>query len=419
MRLSIMDRKVSTANLKVGMYVSKLDRPWMQTPFLIQGFFIEEESEIGKLVEYCEYVYIDIEMGEKADMYLDTAPTSIPGLQVRQRLAVNRQLENILNTGKKAVTYIDEKTTIQELPDARAAIEKASTCITHIMEHDIRNGKLDVAKVKEVVEPILDSVIRNSDAFMWLSKMQDHDSYSYDHSVQNCALGIAFGRHIGLNRKDLTTLATGLLLMDVGKVKLPKALLSKTTPPTKEEVAILRKHVAFSVDILRKAKDMNEHIINIALTHHERYDGSGYPNGLVGTQTPAFGRIASIIDCYDSMISSAPYKQAIPEHKALQNIYNLSDKLFQKDLVEQFIQCMGVYPTGSLVELTSGAVAAVLSQNTEQKIKPRLLMLLDEKKRPLKKQRVFDLATHNKTPLFIAKSLENNAYGVDIKQIRL
>jgi len=415
-----MDRKVSTAFLKLGMYVSKLDRPWGQTPFLIQGFFIEEDSDISKLVEYCDYVYIDIEMGEKADMYLDTAPAmSNPKFQVKQRLAVNRQLETILNTGKKAVKYVDQKTTIQELPDARAAIEKASTSITHIMEHDVRSGKLDVATVKEAVEPILDSVIRNSDAFMWLSKMQDHDSYSYEHSVQNCALGIAFGRHIGLNRKDLTTLATGLLLMDVGKVKLPKALLTKTTPPTQDDMNILRKHVAFSVDILRKAKGMNEHIINIALTHHERYDGSGYPNGLVGTQAPAFGRMAAIIDCYDSMISSAPYKQPIPEHKALQNIYNLSDKLFQKDLVEQFIQCMGVYPTGSLVELTSGAVAAVLSQNTEQKMKPRILMLLDEKKQPLKKQRIFDLVEQKNTPLFITKSLENNAYGVDIKQVRL
>lgn len=419
MRLSVMDRKVSTANLKVGMYVSKLDRPWVQTPFLIQGFFIEEDNDISKLVEYCEYVHIDIEMGEKAEMYLDTAPPlSNPGFHVKQRLAINKQVETILTTGKKAVTYIDKKTTIQELPDARAAIDQASLSITQMMEHDIRNGKLDVAKVKEAVEPILNSVIRNSDAFMWLSKMQDHDSYSYDHSVQNCALGIAFGRHIGLNKKELTTLATGLLLMDVGKIKLPKALLTKTTPPTQDEVAVMRKHVAFSVDILRKAKGMNEHIINIALTHHERYDGSGYPNGLIGTQTPAFGRMAAIIDCYDSMISSAPYKKAIPEHKALQNIYNLSDKLFQKDLVEQFIQCMGVYPTGSLVELTSGAVGAVLSQNAEQKMKPRILMLLDEKKQPLKKQKVFDLAEHGRTPLVIAKSLENNAYGADIRQVR-
>ena len=414
-----MDRKISTANLKVGMYISKLDRPWMQTPFLIQGFFIEDKAEINKLVEYCEYVYIDIEMGERAEMYLDTAPPAVSGFEVKQRLASNRQVENILTTGKKPVHYVDKKTTIEELPEAKAAFDKASNCVAKMIEDDIRNGKLDIVKVKQAVEPILNSVIRNSDAFMWLSKMQDHDSYSYEHSVQNCALGIAFGRHIGLNKKELGTLAIGLLLMDVGKIRLPKALLTKTTPHTSDEVAVMRKHVAFTVEILRKAEGISEHIINIALTHHERYDGSGYPNGLVGTQTPAFGRMAAIIDCYDAMITSTPYRQAIPEHKALQNIYNSREKLFQIDLVEQFMQCMGVYPTGSLVELSSGAVGAVLSQNAEQRMKPKILMLLDEQKHPLKKRRVFDLVKQSKTPLFIAKSLENNSYGVDIKQVRL
>jgi len=412
-----MDRKVSTAYLKVGMYVSKLDRPWMQTPFLIQGFFIEEKAEISKLVEYCEYVYIDIDIGENAEMYLDKVP-SAPGSAAKHRLASNRQIEKILTTGNKKVQYVDEKTTIEELPEAKAAFEKASNYIAHMIEHDVRNGKLDIIKIKEAVEPILNSVIRNSDAFMWLSKMQDHDVYSYEHSIQNSVLGIVFGRHIGLNKDELRVLAIGLLLMDVGKIKLPKALLTKTTPHTQEEVAIMRKHVAFSVEILRKAEGINEHIINIALTHHERYDGSGYPNSLIGTQTPAYGRMAAIIDCYDAMITSTPYRQAIPEHKALQNIYNLREKLFQIDLAEQFLQCMGVYPTGSLVELSSGAVAAVLSQNAEQKMKPKILMLLDEKKHPLKKSRVFDLVKQSKTPLFIAKSLENTAHGVDIKQVR-
>ena len=413
-----MDRKVSTANLKVGMYVTKLDRPWMQTPFLIQGFFIEDQATINKLVEYCEFVFIDIEMGEKADMYLDTVAAT-PSFEVKKRLSSNRQLESILNTGKKQVTYTDNKTTIQELPEARAAFDSATECVAHVMEHDANNGKLDLAKIKQAVEPIIDSVIRNIDAFMWLSKMQHYDNYSYEHSVQNCALGIAFGRHIGLNKRELNTLATGLLLMDVGKVKLPKALLTKSTPHTQEEVAIMRKHVAYSVEILRKTEGINEHVINIALTHHERYDGSGYPNGLVGTQTPAFGRMAAIIDCYDAMITSTPYRQAISEHKALQNIYNLRNKHYQTELVEQFIQCMGVYPTGSLVELSSGAVGAVLSQNATQRMKPKVLMLLNDEKKPYKKHLVLDLEKPGKKPLFIAKSLENKAYGIDIKQVQI
>jgi HD-GYP domain-containing protein (c-di-GMP phosphodiesterase class II) len=409
-----MDRKVSTAYLRVGMYVSKLDRPWVQTTFLIQGFFIKDETEIRKLVEYCDFVYIDTELGIKPDMYFDVAPT----VKSKQSLSTNEQVESILDTGKKTVDYVDKSTTVEELPEAKAALEKASECVARI-EHDLRNGRLNAVTVKNAVEPVLESMIRNSDAFMWLSKMRQHDAHSYENSVQNCALGIAFGRHIGLNRKELNILAVGLLLMDVGKVRLPKELLTKSAPLTQEEAAIMRKHVAYTVEILRKTKGINEHVINIALTHHERYDGSGYPNGLVGMQTPAYGRMAAIIDCYDAMITTTPYRNAIPEHKALQNIYNLRDKAFQQELVEQFMQCMGVYPTGSLVELSSGAVAAILSQNAQQKLKPKVLLLLDENKRPYKKRRVFDLTRQDTMPVHIAKSLENNTYGVDVKQIGL
>jgi len=409
-----MDRKISTAHLKVGMYVSRLDRPWVQTPFLLQGFYIDDETTICSLVRYCDYVYIDTNLGVKGDQYRDFTPTT----QTKRSLLANKQVEGILDTGKKVVTYTDKLTTVQELPEAKAAFEKASECVAHIMEHDFRQGKLDIVTGKSAVAPILESMIRNSDAFMWLSKMQRHDAGSYQHSVQNCALGIAFGRHIGLHKQELNILAMGLLLMDIGKMKIPKALLTKSAPLTEAETLVMRKHVAFTVEILRRTEGIDEHIINIALTHHERYDGSGYPNGLIGMQTPAYGRMAAIIDCYDAMITTTPFREAIPEHKALQNIYNLRGKAFQQELVELFIQCMGVYPTGSLVELSSGAVAAILSQNSQQKLKPKVLLLLDEKKRPYKKSRVFDLSMQDKTPLHIAKSLENNAYGVDVKQIR-
>jgi HD-GYP domain-containing protein (c-di-GMP phosphodiesterase class II) len=409
-----MDRKISTAYLRIGMYVSKLDRPWVQTPFLLQGFFIDDETTISKLVKYCDFVYIDTNLGIKADMYFEFSE----GTQTKQSLTTNKQVEGILETGKKAVDYTDKSTTVEELPVAKAAFEKASECVARIMEHDFHKGKLDIVTVKSAVEPILESMIRNSDAFMWLSKMQSYDTYSYQHSLQNCALGIAFGRHLGLNKRELNILAMGLLLMDVGKIKLPKELLTKNAPLTAAETMIMRKHVAFTVEILRHTKGIDEHVINIALTHHERYDGSGYPNGLIGVQAPAYGRMAAIIDCYDSMITSTPYREAIPEHKALQNIYNLRGKSFQQELVEQFIQCMGVYPTGSLVELSSGAVGAILSQNTQQKLKPKVLMLLDENKTPYKKRVVFDLTKQDEIPLHIAKSLENNSYGVDMKQIR-
>lgn len=410
-----MDRMVSTAYLKTGMYVSRLDRPWVETPFLLQGFLIKDDDDIYTLVKHCNYVYIDTALGVKAEFYLDTV-SSFPS---RERLAKNTQIETILNTGKKNVVYEDKATTLDELPAAESAFDEASSCVARIVEHDLRTGQLDIVNVKAAVSPILDSMIRNSDAFMWLSKMRHHDAGSYEHSVQNCALGIAYGRHIGLNRTALKTLATGLLLMDIGKIQLPKEILTKNEPHTPEESEIMRKHVAYTVELLRKTKGISDHVINIALTHHERYDGSGYPNGLVGIQTPAYGRMAAIIDYYDTMITDTPYSEAVSEHKALQNIYNLRNKSFQKELVEQFMQCMGVYPTGSLVELSSGEVGAILAQNTQQKLNPKVVLLLDINKQPYKKRKILDLMRQKKTQLHISKSLENNAYGVNMQQIGL
>jgi HD-GYP domain-containing protein (c-di-GMP phosphodiesterase class II) len=413
-----MERKVSTAYLKVGMYVSKLDRPWRETDFLIQGFFIMYEDEILSLAKQCDYIYIDPVQGLEADMYLDESPEA----SATKRLATNKDLEDFLETGKKKVNYEDSESTVKELPIAKAAFEAATEIVGNIMEEDARKDKLNIKAVKGAVEPILDSMIRNSDAFVWMIKMQQHDIYTYDHSVENSALGIAFGRHMGLNKKGLQTLAMGLLLMDVGKAKLPRELLTKQTALTSEEILEMQKHVEYSVGILKKTEGVNENIINIALTHHERYDGSGYPNKLVGVQTPIYGRIAGIIDCYDAMTTSTPYRKAISEHAALQNIYNLRDQYFQQELVEQFLQCMGVYPTGSLVELSTGEVGIILSQNVTQRLKPKIMMVLDDQKKQYGEKRIVDLAEQSDDssglPLHITRGVDQGEYDVDIANLK-
>lgn len=414
-----MERKVSTAYLKVGMYVSELDRPWRETSFLIQGFFIMYEEDILSLAEQCDFIYIDPVQGLEADMYLDESPESAASKQ----LETNKSLEDFLETGAKKVNYEDAETTVKELPVAKAAFEAATEIIAGIMEGDVRKDKLDIKAVKGAVEPIIDSMIRNSDAFVWMIKMQQHDEYTYNHSVENCALGIAFGRHMGLPKKGLQTLAMGLLLMDVGKAKLPQDLLTKQSALTSEEVVVMQKHVSYSVDILEKTEGISDNVVNIALTHHERYDGSGYPNSLVGVQTPVYGRIAAIIDCYDAMTTSTPYRKAVSAHAALQNIYNLRDQYFQQELVEQFLQCMGVYPTGSLVELSTGEVGVILSQNAKQRLKPKIMMVLDEKKQQYTERRIIDLAEQSEDssgmPLHISKGLEQGEYGLDAANFNL
>ena len=402
-----MDRKVNTSYLKIGMYVSNLDRPWIDTPFLLEGFLIQSEEDLSLLNQYCKYVYIDTERGIEAEHYMEE----------EARLRTNPYLERFLQDNKKQVEYENTKSVKEELPEAQVALESASSQVAHIMD-DVKNGKnLDVAAVRGVVEPILDSIVRNSEAYMWLSMMQKKNKYSYSHSVDNCALAIAFGRHMGLPKKDLRTLAMGLLMMDVGNVRIPDPILDKTEKLSDIEYRIVKKHVQHGVDILRDTNGMNDDIVNIALTHHERFDGSGYPSGLVGVHIPVYGRMAAIIDCYDAMTSHRPYSTAKSPYAALQDIYNWRGTAFQPELVEQFLQCMGVYPTGSLIEMASGEVGIVLEQNTTQRMRPKIMLILDSDKTQLMEYKTLDLSKtfedSSGFPLNIYRGLDPDSYGID------
>ena len=401
------EKKVSTLYLKQGMYISSLDRPWLDTPFLMQGFIIQDPDEIMLLKKYCEHVFIDTDKGVDADQYIHEA----------QKLESHARIEQCIVDNTKLVEYVDTKTSTEEMPVARMAIDEASNRVVSLME-SVKSGKnVDVKHVKGVVEPILESIIRNPEALMWLTQMRHKDSYTYSHSVDNCALAIAFGRHLGLPKVDLNTLAMGLLLMDIGKMKVPPEVLNKTTPLTEDEFRLVRGHVGHSVDILQKSEGVGIDIINIALTHHERFDGSGYPSGLVGVQTPVYGRIAAIIDCYDAMTSKRPYNDPVSPYTALQEIYNWRNKYFQEELVEQFLQCLGVFPTGSLVEMHSGEVAIVLAQNKTRRMSPQVMLLLDKNKKAFPDYHVINLlnqpSEYDENPLTIFRGLDPGAYDID------
>jgi len=406
-----MERKVSTIDLKIGMHVANLDRPWLDTPFLLQGFIIEKEEEIKALQEHCDFVFIDTDKGEEATTYLDEKPN----------MPSKEYVEDFLEGGKKRVEYEEKQTAFHELPAAETALESATDRVAMIMDNLKAGDNLDVSAVRNAVQPILESVIRNSDALLWVSEMQKKDAYTYAHSIDNCALAIAFGRHLGLYKEDMRNLAMGLLLMDVGKVRVDDTILNKTGTLTVEEFDEMKKHVMYGVDLLRKTPGINETIINIVLTHHERFDGSGYPYGLVGKQVPVFGRIAAIIDCYTAMTSTSLYRTAIAPHKALQTIYNWRNKYFQDELVEQFLQCVGVYPTGSLVEMSSGEVGMIMAQNRVQRLKPKIMMLLDENKRPYEVSKIVDLVVESTdesgVELSIITGLKPGAYDIDPSKI--
>ena len=255
------------------------------------------------------------------------------------------------------------------------------------------------------------------------ARLKQQDTYTYQHSVGASIWAVALARQLGLPRPDLRSLAIGGLLFDIGKLRLNPELLGTTRSLTDAEFGELRSHVTLGVEMIKDSGLMNKDVLDMVAHHHERHDGSGYPGGLSGDDIPVFARIAAIVDCYDAITSHRSYSRAIPPSSAIKKLYEWRDLEFQAELVEEFIQAVGIYPAGTLVELSSGEVAVVVAEYRTRRLRPKVMVLLDTNKEACLEVKMIDLLTEKTTadgkPLEITSSLEPEAYGIDMAAIKL
>ena len=426
---SLSTKRIQTSELSLGMYVSKLDRPWLGTPFLFQGFPIQTTEDIDKLREYCKYVYVDTTLSETHSRLLQPGTSSRKsegsGLlarllsRVQQMVGLgSKHLEDDYEPGTPGSFYQDQVSLVKELGTAKDTHSRAQTVIKEMMTGMRTGGRLDLDIVKTCVEPMVDSVLRNNDALAWLARLRSKDDYAYSHSIATSVYTIVLGRHIGYSRKELHQLGLGGLLLDVGKARLPDQLLVKTDPLTPDELAEVRRHADYSVEILQETPGMDKAVLEMVKTHHERRNGGGYPQGLERDEIPMFGQIGGLCDAFDAMTSRRPYADTLSAYEAMRKLLAVSGSEFKAELVEQFIQCIGMFPTGSLVELSTGEVGIVISQNKLRRLRPIVMVVLDGKKKPLKKFRRLNLRDeaedeNTEVAIWIRWGLEPGAYGVD------
>ena len=397
--------KTPIENLKLGMFVSKLDCPWLDTPFSLQGFPVKTKSDINALKKYCSYVYIDvekqIEIEEKESVESNQS-------KVITKL-IKKDFINSFNTS--ILSYKDKISFTDELPNANKALTESKKIVRDIMVDLKISGKLKLPSLAMSTKTLMDSVLRNSDAITWLSLMKQKDDYMYRHSVSSSIYAFLLGRHLGYDQQELHMLGLGAMLLDIGKTKIPDELLNKSEVLTESEINLMRKHVGFGLEILDRTPDVSPIVRSMLETHHERHDGTGYPKGLTGESIPMFGRIAGIVDSFDAMTSQRPYAQQKSTYDCLRAFNQLSDKLYQKQLVEQFIQAIGFFPTGTLVELNTGSVGVVVRQNSSSKLKPDVIIILDENKNF--KDEFVTISLEERKSLWINKGVEPGSYDID------
>jgi HD-GYP domain-containing protein (c-di-GMP phosphodiesterase class II) len=223
---------------------------------------------------------------------------------------------------------------------------------------------------------------------------------------------LLLGGHIGWRGQRLLELGIAGLMQDVGKTQVPHELLTTTEPLDEAQRRLIQSHVASSLEILMQQVNLPAEVLQIVSRHHERWDGSGYPRGLSYDKIGLAAEIAGLVDSFCAMLRNKPYRNAIGHQQALEELFKLRDRQFNPVLMEQFVQCVGLYPVGTLVELNTGDVGVVVQQNRVQRSRPRILLMLDADKAVVRTYRVVDLRDLEHAAVRIAHALPNDAYGL-------
>ena len=354
-----MIKKIPVAQVRIGMYIHDLGCTWTDHPFFKNRFNIENASMLNEVIAAgIESVVIDTALG----------------LDVEDVVANEDAQPDVVDFNEMssfATEVVVNHTSADEFERAKVLLSNACKMMQKMMR-DVRLGKpVRLEQCEPMIENIVDSMFSCPSTVLPLAQIKTVDQYIFQHSVAVSALSVAFGRVLDLPRQEIKELALGAILHDIGKAKIPLHLLNKTSHLTDDEFAVMKKHVVYSAQLLKDVQNLSEISFNAAAHHHERYDGSGYPNRLSESEISLHGQMLAIVDVYDAITSIRAYHKAMPPTEALRRLYEWSNSQFNPRLVEAFIKGIGIYPAGSLVRLESnrlGIVRDVAPENTLQPI---------------------------------------------------
>ncbi len=360
-----MIKLIPIESLKPGMYIHDLNCDWMEHNFVRNRFAVKDEAILDKVRALGVHeIYIDTVRGHD----VVEAPTQEEAAQ-----QVDRQLEAIAVEPAEPLA----PPTLEATTRARD-LHREANLIVRDMLGDIRLGRqIEMEKIEPLVERIIDSIFRDQDSLLPLARLKDHDAYTFQHSVSVCALMTAFARTLALPREIIREIAIGALLHDVGKAKVPDGILNKPAKLTDAEFTKMKSHVVQSKIILQNTPGVSDIALDVAAQHHERHDGTGYPNKLKGDEISLYGQMGAIVDVYDAITSNRVYHKGMPPTEALRKLLEWSKFHFKPELVQAFIRSVGIYPTGSLVRLESGRLAVVQAQHPDKLLQPQVKVIYD------------------------------------------
>lgn len=345
-------KKIPLNKLKKGMYILSLFTKNKDLSIKSEGYILKEAS-INQLKK-SHVTYVEI----------DPSRTKQDKIE-KEKNTITSEDTSITNKSNEPTTSFDI-----EMKKTNKLYNNAKVLQKKILSDITSNKVIDIEAVQESTNAIVDSIFRNQDALSCMSRLRIKNDYLVEHSLNVSVLMTIFCKHLKIEREIIEQLALGAFLHDIGKVLIPDHILNKPGKFTNEEYEIMKKHVLLGVKVLEETPNISDIVMSVVNEHHERIDGKGYPHQLSADKISQYGRMIAIVDSYDAMTAERVYKTGMHPIKAFKILINESPNSYNKELVEQFIQCLGLYPIGTLVKLNSGKIGLISKLNKSKPLQP-------------------------------------------------
>jgi putative nucleotidyltransferase with HDIG domain len=372
-------RKIRSEQLRPGMYLHQLCGSWMQHPFWRTSFLIRDAGQIETIIDSgIEEVWIDCGKGEApvepglADDRADAAVDAPPDPAAASPIAADSAESQESTPRRRAPGNGQDPTATpfeEEMLRARRICESSRQAVVALFQEARLGHAVQTTAALRVVDDITASVMRNPNALISVARLKNADDYTYLHSVAVSALMVALARQLGMDEAGRRQAALGGLLHDVGKARIPTALLNKTGSLDEAEFEIIRGHPRHGHELLQEAAFGEDAALDVVLHHHERFDGTGYPDRLAGEETARLARMGAICDVYDAVTSDRPYKRGWDPALSIHRMHSWKGH-FDATLLQHFVKLVGIYPIGSLVRLESDKLGVVCEPPNGSLLKP-------------------------------------------------
>jgi len=374
------------------MHLHELCGSWMEHPFWRSKFTLNDPKDIRRILESgITEVWIDTDKG------LD-----IPG---ETRAEVEQSVTDVLMAAEIAQhgKATGPASMSEELQRAAMICAKAKQAVVSMFQEVRMGNAISAEAAGDLVEEISTSVLRNPGALISLARLKTADDYTYMHSVAVCALMVSLARQLGLEEDDVREAGMAGLMHDLGKALMPMEVLNKPGKLTDDEFRIIKSHPVEGHRLLVEGKTASDIVLDVCLHHHEKVDGSGYPDRLGGDSISLFAKMGAVCDVYDAITSNRPYKAGWDPAESIRKMTEWSKGHFDERVFQAFIKSIGIYPVGSLVMLGSGRLAVVIEQSEKSLLTPRVKVFFSSKSQTYIVPELIDLSRPSTTEKIVSR----------------